>query len=95
MNVTEQEFKFMVQSLVADLITLLMQEERMTMPEAFDTLYQSNVFAKLSEPTTGLYYQAPRYVFSYLKEEMAVAEKTLATTGDKEPSSRSQSVTLK
>lgn len=75
MNVTEQEFKFMVQSLAADLITLLVQEERMTMSEAFDALYQSNVFAKLSEPTTGLYYQAPRYVFSYLKEEMGVAEK--------------------
>ena len=75
MNVTEQEFKFMVQSLVADLITLLMQEERMTMPEAFDSLYQSNVFAKLSEPTTGLYYQAPRYVFSYLKDEMGFAER--------------------
>lgn len=70
MKVTEQEFKFMVQALTIELITLLMQEEHMAMPEAFDTLYQSRVFAKLSEPSTGLYYQSPRYVFSYLKEEM-------------------------
>ena len=38
--------------------------------EAIDRLYQSNTFAKIEDPQTGLYYQGAVYVFEYLKEEI-------------------------
>lgn len=39
--------------------------------EAIDLLYQSNTFAKIEDPQTGLYYQGAVYVFEHLKEEIA------------------------
>ncbi|MCQ2217448.1 MAG: hypothetical protein MJZ33_03055 [Paludibacteraceae bacterium] len=69
MNVTKQEFDFMVQSLTTDLITILTEKDHLSVSKAFDVLYQSNTFAKLCDANTGLYYQSARYVYSYLVEE--------------------------
>jgi hypothetical protein len=42
----------------------------MTIHQALDTLYASDTYKALENPKTGLYFQSPRYVFSYLHEEM-------------------------
>lgn len=69
MNVTKQEFEFMVQSVTTDLLTILTEEKHFSISRAFDILYQSNIYAKLLDEKTGLYYQSPRYIFSYLEDE--------------------------
>lgn len=69
MNVTKQEFEFMVQTLTTDIITILVEEKHLPINTAFDILYQSNIYSKLLDSNTGLYYQSPRYVYSYLEEE--------------------------
>ena len=69
MNVSKQEFDFMVQSVTTDLITILTKEKHLSISKAFDILYQSKTFAKLLDANTGLYYQSPRYIYSYLVEE--------------------------
>jgi len=38
--------------------------------EALDVLYNSTLYQKLKDPDTGLYYQSPGYVYSYLKNEI-------------------------
>ena len=38
----------------------------MSMTDAFDKVYSSDIFKKLSDPATGLYLQSPRYIMSYL-----------------------------
>lgn len=47
-----------------------MEEYGLTDMEAINLLYQSNTFAKIEDPQTGLYYQGAVYVFEYLKEEI-------------------------
>lgn len=43
MNVSEQEFKFMVEGITSDLIQLLIDREQYTLPHAVDTVYGSNM----------------------------------------------------
>lgn len=35
-----------------------------------DVLYNSDTFARLEDKNTGLYYQSPGYVYSYLNQEL-------------------------
>jgi hypothetical protein len=58
------------------LISLLMEREKISLREAFDIVYNSDTFAKLSDPETGLYFQSPGYVYSYLESEI-LKEKAL------------------
>ena len=70
MNVSEQEFKFMVEGITSDLIQLLIDREQYTLPHAVDTVYGSNIYSALLRPTSGLYTQSSGYVFSLLEKEM-------------------------
>ena len=70
MNVSQAEFQNMKEEIVKDLIARLMDERGLTMQEAFDTVYNSRLFEKLSDPQTGLYFQSSGYVYSYLQEEI-------------------------
>jgi hypothetical protein len=36
----------------------------------YDIVYNSDTFAKLSDPETGLFFQSPGYVYSYLESEI-------------------------
>ena len=69
MNVTMAEFRYLKESLSKDLIAMLMEKEAISMEEAFRCFYGSDTFKKLSIPETGLFYQSPGYVFSFLMEE--------------------------
>ncbi len=70
MNVSQAEFQNMKEEIVKDLISRLMEERGLTMQEAFDKVYNSHLFEKLSDPKTGLYFQSSGYVYSYLQEEL-------------------------
>ena len=70
MNVSQAEFQNMKEEIVKDLIARLMDEHGLTMQEAFDLVYNSRLFEKLSDPKTGLYFQSSGYVYSYLQEEI-------------------------
>ena len=70
MNLSQAEFQNMKEEIVKDLIARLMDERGLSMQEAFDTVYNSRLFEKLSDPQTGLYFQSSGYVYSYLQEEI-------------------------
>ena len=44
----------------------LTEEQGYTLEEAIDRVYTSPIYEKLSHPDTGLFFQSPRYVLSYL-----------------------------
>ncbi len=67
---TATDRQFLIECLCEDLVPMLMEEYGLTDMEAIDRLYQSNTFAKIEDPQTGLYYQGAVYVFEYLKEEI-------------------------
>ncbi len=70
MNVTPSEFQYLKETLSRDLITMLMERKSLSMEEAFRRYYESDTFTMIENPDTGLYFQSPGYVYSYLEEEM-------------------------
>jgi hypothetical protein len=70
MNVSETEYQNMKENIVKDLISRLIDERGYDMQKAFDAVYNSRVFEKLSNPKTGLFFQSSGYVYSYLSEEL-------------------------
>lgn len=70
MNVSEQEFKFMTESITSDLIQLLIDREHYTLPQAVEAVYKSDIYAALLRPGTGLYAQSSGYVYQYLDKEL-------------------------
>lgn len=71
MNVTPAEFRYLKETLSKDLIALLMERKDMSMDDAFRCYYNSETFQKIANPETGLYFQSPGYVYSYLEEEIS------------------------
>lgn len=70
MNVSQTEFQNMKEEIVKDMIARLMDERDLTMADAFDAVYTSRLFLKLSDPKTGLYFQSSGYVYSFLITEL-------------------------
>ncbi|MBR6606496.1 MAG: hypothetical protein IKK92_11655 [Prevotella sp.] len=60
----------MKEDIVKDMISRLMEERRLSLQQAFDAVYTSRLFEKLSNPRTGLFFQSSGYVYSYLIEEL-------------------------
>ncbi len=70
MKVSQAEFQYMKEEIVKDMIARLMDERGLSMQDAFDIVYTSELFKKLSNPKTGLYFQSSGYVYSFLIEEI-------------------------
>ena len=70
MKVSQAEFQNMKEEIVKDMISRLMEERRLSLQQAFDAVYTSRLFEKLSNPRTGLFFQSSGYVYSYLIEEL-------------------------
>ncbi|MCQ2270210.1 MAG: hypothetical protein MJZ52_03150 [Bacteroidales bacterium] len=70
MNVTQKDFDFMKLCMTRELVILLMEEKGYTMQQALEILYNSWTYEKLSNPESGLFFQSPRYVFSFLENEI-------------------------
>lgn len=71
MNITESEFRYLKELLAKDLITMLMEKKGLSMEEAFRKYYSSRTFENVANPDTGLYFQSPGYVYSYLENELS------------------------
>ena len=60
----------MKEEIVKDMISRLMEEHSLSLQQAFDAVYTSRLFEKLSDPKTGLFFQSSGYVYSFLLEEL-------------------------
>lgn len=70
--ITENDFKYLKEAISADMAEFLAKDFGMDIPRALDVLYNSDTFAKLSDPHTGLYFQSSLYVYSFLKAECTI-----------------------
>ncbi len=67
-----EHFQYLKEGLVADLVSRVMEDYHLDMKKALDVVYSSVLFEKLSDPETGLYKEGPAYVYSFLKDELAL-----------------------
>lgn len=72
MKKAQQEYdrQFQIEVLTQKLIEMLMEDEKLTMEQAMDTVYGSHTYEKIENPNTGLFYQGAVYVMELLKEEL-------------------------
>ncbi|MBQ6208587.1 MAG: hypothetical protein IKX24_01835 [Prevotella sp.] len=66
MNITKEEFEYIKQQMTAQMIQILIEEKGVSLENAFDKVYSSEIYEKLSDINTGLFMQSPRYILSYL-----------------------------
>ena len=74
MKLTKGQIKMMQEDMYAELIQILMEKYSYTLEKAMDTLYNSETFARLQNADTGLNYQSPGYVYSFLNSELSLCD---------------------
>ncbi len=63
-------YSFLIDSLVEQLTMKVVEEKKMTMVEALEVVYNSQLYEKISDLETGLYYQSAHYNYELLCHEM-------------------------
>ena len=74
MTVTKEDFQYMVEATVSDLVRMLMEQTGASMHEAFDKVYGSETYRALNDPQSTYYYQSPGYVYEQLQSELSDTE---------------------
>ncbi|MBR5957421.1 MAG: hypothetical protein IKZ99_03570 [Salinivirgaceae bacterium] len=69
---TQKRFEFLKLKLTEELVAILVEETGFDINKAFDILYKSQTYAKLSDPNTKLYIQSAGYVYSVLEDELSM-----------------------
>ena len=65
------EIDHMKLDMTTNLASLLMDEQpQLTMEQALSAVVNSDTYLRLQEDSTALYYQSPRYVYSFLANEL-------------------------
>lgn len=67
------DVRFLIECLTAELVERLINDYGWSIPRALDVLYTSDTFRRLNDPDTGLYYEGPVYVYSFLRDEIGPA----------------------
>ena len=60
----------LINARIKDMAMWLMEDFEYSLEEALDCIYNSELFEKLQDLETGLYYQSSGYNYELLKEEM-------------------------
>ena len=69
------EIDHMKLDMVTNLASLLMEEKPdLSMEQALSIVLNSDTYLRLQENNTALYYQSPRYVFSFLQTELTTGK---------------------
>ena len=64
------EVDYAIEGLSKDLFFLLMCDFGIDMKSGLRSRYTSDTYAKLQDAKTGLYFQSPRYVYDFLRNEV-------------------------
>jgi hypothetical protein len=64
------EQKFLVESIIDDVARYIVEDEDVTILDALNTVYNSQLYEKLMDLGTGIYYQSPAYCYELLKHEL-------------------------
>jgi hypothetical protein len=73
-KLTKEQIQLLKDDLSSELAGYLVDDYHYTPQEAIDVLYTSETFERLQDNATGLYYQSPGYVYSFLHNELFKAK---------------------
>lgn len=72
-KLTPQQRQLLKDELSVEIAGFLMDDYNISPQEAIDILYTSETFDRLQDDASGLYYQSPGYVYSFLQNELKIA----------------------
>ena len=61
------EFDFIVRHQTEQIVQFLIEDYKLSIPEAFDRVYSSALYADLRNPKTGLYRYSPAYLYERME----------------------------
>ena len=65
------EARFLIDSLVEQLTLMAVEEYKLSVPQALQLVYNSQLYEKITDDLeTGLYYQSAKYNYELLRHEM-------------------------
>ena len=64
------ETKFLIDTLTSNLVVKVMEEFGYSISEAMDAVYNSQVYDKILDQETGLYFQSAGYNYELLRKEL-------------------------
>ena len=72
-KLTSEQKQLLKDELSVEIAGFLVDDYKYSPDEAIDVLYTSETFDRLQDDATGLYYQSPGYVYSFLQNELKSA----------------------
>lgn len=70
MKLTKNQLQFIINSDVEEMVKYLQDDYKLSTIDAFDKIYNSEIYQKLLNKKTGLYIESPAYIYSYLQDEI-------------------------
>ena len=64
------ETRFLINSLVEQLTLMVIEEYNLSIPQALELVYNSQLYEKIIDTDSGLYYQSAKYNYEMLRHEM-------------------------
>lgn len=68
------EIRFLTDTLVEQLVLLVMEEFKLPLLEALNLVYNSQHYEKITDLETGLYYQSALYNYELLRQEITLGK---------------------
>ena len=65
-----KETKFLIDNLTKNLVLSVMEEFKYSITESMDVVYNSQLYEKIMDLETGLYYQSAGYNYELLRNEL-------------------------
>ena len=62
--------KMIMEYMIEDLVEIVVEDQHLEFDEAMKLLYNFQIFEKIMDPETGLYFESPAYVYGLLQDEM-------------------------
>lgn len=66
----DKKIEYLIEGISKDIIAYLMEDYGLNLTDAISVFHNSETFAKLSNPNTGLYIESSAYVYEILKTEL-------------------------
>jgi len=64
------EFEFVVRHIVEEMVSYLVEDTNVSIPEAFERVYTTRLYADINDPKTHLYRYSPSYLYQRLQAEI-------------------------
>ena len=69
-KLTAGQISIMINARIKDMVMWLMEDFKYSLEEALDCVYNSELFERLQNLETGLYYERSGYNYELLKDEL-------------------------